>query len=125
MENLSANVNVNRVGILVLTVGIIFLVVNSAMGMLLSAYSLFNVCLTDVIVILTTVLIFISVRSRLKTAFRISLPFVFSLFGAAQFLAGIFAPARAEDNFVLIGIIIVLVVEVIIFLVTLYFTQPD
>ena len=91
MENLSANVNVNRVSILVLTVGIIFLVVNSAMGMLLSAYSLFNVCLTDVIVILTTVLIFISVRSRLKTAFRISLTFVFSLIGAAPFLAGIFA----------------------------------
>lgn len=125
MENTDFNKDKRRTGMLVLVAGAIFLAVNSAMGMLLSAYGLFNVCLTDAIIVLTTALIFISVRSRLKTAFRISLPLVFSLFGSVQFAAGIFSPAKAEDNFVLAGILVTIVAEVIILLVTLHFTKPD
>ena len=110
--------------ILVLIFGAIVLLMNTLTGFVLTAYHLFNMCLNDIIIVFTTLLIYFAVKSRLKTAFRISLPVIFSACGIMQFMAGLFSPAGITDNYVLIGIFILAIIEFLILLLVHNITKP-
>lgn len=110
--------------ILVLIVGAVVFLMNTFSGFVLTAYNLFNMCLNDVIIVFTTVLIYFAVKSRLKTAFRISLPVIFSVCGIIQFVAGLFSPSGITDNYVLIGIFILAIIEFLILLLVHNITEP-
>lgn len=109
--------------ILVLIFGAIVLLMNTLTGLVLTAYHLFNMCLNDIIIVFTTLFIYFAVKSRLKTVFRISLPVIFSACGIMQFMAGLFSPVGVTDNYVLIGIFILAIIELLILLLVPNITE--
>ena len=96
---------------LVMIIGTMLLLMNTFAGFVLTVYHQFNMILNDVIIVMTTLLIYFVVKSRLKVVFRISLPFIFSVCGIVQFAMGFFSPAGIADNYILIGIVLLVILE--------------
>lgn len=96
---------------LVMIIGTMLLLMNTFAGFVLTVYHLFNMGLNDIIIVMTTLLIYFVVKSRLKVVFRISLPFIFSVCGIIQFAMGLFSPAGITDNYILIGIVLLAILE--------------
>lgn len=96
---------------LVMIIGTMLLLMNTFAGFVLTVYHLFNMGLNDIIIVMTTLLIYFAVKSQLKVVFRISLPFIFSVCGIIQFAMGLFSPAGITDNYILIGIVLLAILE--------------
>lgn len=99
-----------------LIIGGIVLVLNVLIGLLISSYSTFNVCLTSGIIIISFALIELLKYTKLKDAFRISLTVVFAFFFIVNFILGIISPEKFQDNGYLIAVLIITVFEIIVLL---------
>lgn len=102
----------------ILYIGILALVLNVAIGLLLSAYPLFNMVLNSIVIVVTTMLIWFSSSNSQRTAFAISLTFLYSFIGIIQLVLGIFSPARITDNWMIVTIIALLVLECSLLIIT-------
>ena len=91
--------------------GIILLISNILIGLIVSSYETFNVCLTSVVIIATTLLLGWLSASNLKDAFKISLTVLFSFLGLVEFVLGLVAPSQFEDNWYLVVIIVLIIIE--------------
>lgn len=91
--------------------GLIFLISNILIGLIVSSYETFNVCLTSVVIIATTLLLEWLSSSNLKDAFKISLTVLFSFLGLVEFVLGLIAPAQFENNWYLVVIIVLIIIE--------------
>ena len=98
-----------------LIIGLIVLALNITAGLLLSAYQTHSLVITSIIIAVTTLLNHCSGRFSLKDAFKISLPFLFSVFGVVEFILGFFVSKELTDDYYLISILVLLFVQVIIF----------
>lgn len=91
--------------------GIILLISNILIGLIVSSYETFNVCLTSVVIIATTLLLGWLSSSNLKDAFKISLTVLFSFLGLVEFVLGHIAPSQFENNWYLVVIIVLIIIE--------------
>ncbi len=91
--------------------GIILLISNILIGLIVSSYETFNVCLTSVVIVATTLLLGWLSSSNLKDAFKISLTVLFSFLGFVEFVLGLVAPSQFEDNWYLVIIIVLIIIE--------------
>ena len=91
--------------------GIILLISNILIGLIVSSYETFNVCLTSVVIIATTLLLGWLSSSNLKDAFKISLTVLFSFLGLVEFVLGFVAPSQFENNWYLVVIIVLMIIE--------------
>ena len=91
--------------------GIILLISNILIGLIASSYETFNVCLTSVVIIATTLLLGWLSSSNLKDAFKISLTVLFSFLGLVEFVLGLIAPSQFENNWYLVVIIVLIIIE--------------
>ncbi len=91
--------------------GIILLISNILIGLIVSSYETFNVCLTSVVIIATTFLLEWLSSSNLKDAFKISLTVLFSFLGLVEFVLGLIAPAQFKNNWYLVVIIVLIIIE--------------
>lgn len=91
--------------------GIILLISNILIGLIVSSYETFNVCLTSVVIVATTLLLGWLSSSNLKDAFKISLTVLFSFLGLVEFVLGLVAPSQFEDNWYLVVIIVLIIIE--------------
>ena len=78
--------------------GAILFVANVLIGLIATSYETFNWVLS-------------SVSSSLKDAFKISLSFLFSFLGLVEYILAIVAPSQFADNWYLIVIIGLIVIE--------------
>ena len=101
----------------ILISGVILLVVNILLGLIISAYALLNVGINCGVIALTTALIYSLNIVRLKDAFVVSFTILFSLLGFAEFLMGLFAGDKLENNWWLILVIISTAFELIVLLI--------
>lgn len=95
----------------------IILFVNLLMGLLLSSYEVFNICLTSVTILITGILLVILHSINLKDAYAISLSTFFIVIGIIEFILAIISPQHISDNGYVISCIILYVVQVIILLI--------
>jgi hypothetical protein len=102
----------------IIFLGILALVLNVAIGMLLSAYPMFNMVLNSIVIVITTMLIWLSSGNSQRTAFAVSLTFLYSFFGIIQLILGIISPARVTDNWMIVTIIALLVLECALLIIT-------
>lgn len=102
----------------ILYIGILALVLNVAIGLLLSAYPLFNMVLNSIVIVFTTLLIWFSASIGQRTAFAVSLTFLYSFLGILQLVLGILSPARVTDNWMIVAIIALLVLECALLIIT-------
>lgn len=97
---------------IIIASGVILLVLNFLAGILLSAYNTFNMLLNSAIIVVTVTLSVISVRCTGRDAFRVSLPYIFSVCGLIQFILAIFSPSGFRDNYMIIAILLLIGLEV-------------
>ena len=101
-----------------LIIGIILLVANLLFGSILSFYPSFNMWLNCGVIAATTALLYILKSVQLKDGYYIPLYMLFSIFGIIEFLLGLFAPQRYENNGYLIVIVLIVAFEAIVLAVT-------
>ena len=98
----------------ILTIGGILVAVNLMFGLLLSSYNAFNVGFTTVALILTITLIYVVHTVRLSDAAKVAFTILLPVSGFFKFVLGIISPARIEDNWCMIGCVLLTVIEVVI-----------
>ena len=99
-------------------IGCSILITNILLGILLSKYALFNICLNSIVIIVTTAFITMLDRIKLSTAYKISLSFIFGSIGIIEYICGFFSKCTITDNLVIIINLIILVIQVLILIVT-------
>lgn len=94
-----------------LIIGVILLLANIAIGLIVSSYSIFNVCMSSAVIIATTLLLWGMARSKMKDGFKIGLSFLFAFLGLLEFVLAILSPEQYKDNWYLIAIILLVITE--------------
>jgi hypothetical protein len=102
----------------VIVIGCVLLIFNVLLGMMLSKYALFNMCLNSIVIIVTTASITLLDRTNLSTAYKISLSFIFGSIGIIEYICGFFSKCTVTDNWVIITDLILLVIQLLILIVT-------
>lgn len=108
---------------LILIIGGIILLFNILLNFIISAYHPFNVFLGCFSIIITSLLLYFLQRIQLRDGFYISLSCLFTLMGLITFFLSIISPERIENNWSLIGIILILTIEIIIMLMTNFISK--
>lgn len=102
---------------LTLTVGGIALALNLLFGVLLSGYAWFNMGFTSIVIILTTLLIYLLKVLPMKDGYVIGLSFFFLLFGVVEFILGLISRPTVSDNGIVVTTVILLAIQVSILLI--------
>lgn len=89
----------------------ILLVTNILFGAILSCYDGFNMAVSSMVIFLTALTLYIVNSIRLKDAFKVSLTLLFALSGAIEFLISVFMPSHFSDNWGMIVIITLLILQ--------------
>ena len=101
---------------IILFFGTILLVVNTAIGLLISNYLAFNWLSVNVILIINSLFLYKTATSQMSNGFKVSLPFIFSLLGFISIVLAVFSPNKFTDNYYLIGLILILLIEVVFYI---------
>ena len=98
---------------LTLVVGCVALVLNLLFGFLLSAFEPFNVVFTSIVILLTTLLVWLLRVVPMKDGFVIGLGFLFLLLGIVEYILGIISHPQVENNGLVIAVIILVAFEAV------------
>ena len=109
----------------IITFGSLALVTNVVLGVLISNYALFNVCLNSAIIIVSSILILLTGCFNLKDAFKVSLSFLFPIIGLIEFICGFFAKESIVDNWVVILCVVLTVLETTLLIAAKYISNKQ
>lgn len=106
-------------------IGGILLLLNIIIGIIVSSYSVFNVCLVSGIIILSFVLIDVIKHSKLRDAFGISLALLFSFLMIVCGILGILSQETFQDNWYLIAIITIFIIEILLIVIAKFISYKS
>ena len=106
-----------------LIIGLLILLANIAIGLIVSSYSIFNMCASSLVIVANTLLLAFIAKSKIKDAFKIPLTLLFVLLGIIQFVLAILSPEQYKDNWYLIAIIILVIIESIFIVISSVFSK--
>lgn len=92
-------------------IGLLGIILNSFIGIILSSYLSFNWVANDIIILVNMILIMILSHSKFKDGFKISFSFILPFIGVVQFITGFFLDNKVEDNFLLILIVGMFIIQ--------------
>ena len=98
-------------------IGLSFLIINILLWLMLSRYLSFNMMVNSAVIVINSVLIWLLWKTKQKTAFALSLTFLFSIIGVIQLVLGGLAPESFQDNMKLLAILVLLIIEIIFFVI--------
>lgn len=96
---------------LTLKIGLIVLISNIIFGILISKYTVLNICLNSVIIAITTAMIMFVNSTKIKDAFKFSLSFIFFFGGLVEFTCGLFYKSSIYDNWIIALCTIITILE--------------
>lgn len=96
-----------------LIVGGILVAVNLLFGLLLSSYSSFNMWFTTVVLILTTAFVYVVNTTCISDAAKVAFSILLPLSGGIKLVLGIVSPEQIEDNWCVIGCVVLTVIEIV------------
>lgn len=99
-----------------LIIGCILLVLNLLIGMIISSYETFHVVANSGVIIVNTALLLVLGTLDVKDGFRYSLNLLFPAFALIEFLIVCFSRPEVENNWGLIVILLLLVLQIILLL---------
>ncbi len=94
-------------------IGSILLLLNVLFGLMLSSYSTFNWLLNSGIIIVSVVMLYIVSSMELNDGFRVSFNCLFPMFTLIELICGCLAAERFNDNYYLIAIILLVLLQVV------------
>lgn len=92
--------------------GALLLILNSLLGLILSAYEPFNWVLNDGVILVNLALFNYLAVSRVKDGFKFSMTLFFLVSGFTEFLLGLFMKSYFTDNLLLILLCLILIIQV-------------
>ncbi len=101
----------------ILTISGILVATNLLIGLLLSAYSAFNLLLTTIMLLLSAALIYTVNSIRVSDAIKVSFTLLLCLSAFIKFALTLFAPKHLQDNWCLIACVVITVFEVVMLVV--------
>jgi len=96
---------------IVLILGVLFLVLNTLIGLIVSGYKPFNFLMADLSIILTFAIVFWLTISNFSTALKIGLSFLLSITGLIRMICTIAMSSTWENNFLIIIVVGILFFE--------------
>lgn len=99
-----------------LIVGCILLMLNLLIGMIISSYETFHVVTNSGIIIVNTALLLVLGTLNVKDGFRYSLNLLIPIFALIEFLIICFSRPEVENNWGLIVVLLILILQVILLL---------
>lgn len=101
----------------VITICGILVAVNLLIGLLLSAYSAFNLIFTTLVLLVGSALIFAVNTARVSDAIKVSFTLLFTMSCFVKFILGLIAPEHLQDNWCLIACIVITLFEIVMLVV--------
>jgi len=98
--------------------GITLLIANLLLGTIISGIGGYNLMVSSLVVIYTTVILYLVNVISLKDGFKVPLLLMFSFIGVISYILSFFAPNRFVDNWWLIIIVILITFETLLLLLT-------
>lgn len=99
-----------------LIVGCILLMLNLLIGMIISSYETFHVVTNSGIIIVNTALLLVLGTLNVKDGFRYSLNLLIPIFALIEFLIICFSRPEVKNNWGLIVVLLILILQVILLL---------
>lgn len=99
---------------LIVIIGMLALLANFLFGVLISIYDNFNVGLNSGVIIINSILLYLTVAMKLKDGYKVSLSGLFGFMAIVEYVACLFAPIGVENNVILIVGVIILFLEILI-----------
>lgn len=97
-----------------LSIGMILLFSNLAFGLVLKSYDVFNLILSSVVIVVTTVLMLLVSYIKMKDGFRIPLYFINAFCGIVEYVIAVIAKHDIGNNWYFAILIIVAALQVIL-----------
>jgi hypothetical protein len=94
-------------------IGLILILLNSLIGLIISSYSTFNWLTNDIILLINTILLSLIANSKQKDGFKISFSFILPIIGLIQLILGMKMVNHLEDNYKLIFIICLFIIQLL------------
>ena len=95
------------------TIGGSLFLANLIIGLLVSAYTPFNLCFTSAVIVITTLLLYMVQRVGLKDGFIVGLYSLNLFLGFVELILGIVAIDSIYDNGCVVAVIILLALQII------------
>lgn len=89
------------------------LLVNLIIGSLITAYPMFNLCFTSIVIAITTLLLYALSKVNLKDGFIIGLSSLFSLLGLVELILGAVSGDSLQNNGCVIAAVILIALQVL------------
>ena len=96
---------------MILNLGFVLLFLNTIVGLMLSNYNTFNWIAADAVILINVLLTYEISRSNRRDGFKISLSILYSFFTLVMMILALLSPSRLQDNYYLIGIVVILFIE--------------
>ena len=106
-------------------VGCIVLLLNAMLGLMISAYPTFNCLLNSGVIIVSTLLLVLVSTMKLKDGIRVSLSLLFPVCSVIEYICGLCASNRFEDNICLIVILLLVMLQIIMLVLTNYVSKSN
>lgn len=103
---------------IIITLGISIILANSLAGIILSFYSLFNWLMSDFIILINTFLLILFVNQKNRDGFKIGILLFFAVSTLLQFMMSIFMKITFQNNYFLIGIIFIYLIQFSLIVIT-------
>ena len=108
---------------LILITGTSFAIVNLLSFLIMSSYFINSFLIGEICIIISTALIHYVSISSIDNAFKISLLFLFSFLAVLKFILALFFKLPLNDNYVLLSIVMIVMVEFLFYFSLKYFTK--
>ncbi|MCX6145691.1 MAG: hypothetical protein NTW25_00350 [Candidatus Kapabacteria bacterium] len=101
----------------ILFIGIVLIVLNTIIGLIVSAYKPFNMMFVDISLIISLALTFLLSNSSIADAFKIGLTLLFVITGLVRVVCAFISPNILTNNFIVIVFLAVFAFEAVAFFI--------
>lgn len=102
----------------ILTLGIIFLLTNTAFGLVLDSYDTFNVVFSSGAIVVTTIILLLTNYIKMNDAFKVSLYLINAVCGLIEYIIGLVVERDMHNNWYYVVLIMILAFQSVLLTAT-------
>lgn len=102
----------------IITLGIIFLLANLALGLVLDSFETFNLLMSSGAILFTTGILLVTENIKIKDAFKVSLHLINCFCGLVEYIIALIAKQEMQNNWFYVALIFMIAFQLILITVT-------
>ena len=102
---------------IIIYLGLLFIFVNTIIGILISNYLLFNWLSVDIILIINSILMYKLSMDNISNGYKISFSFISTILCFISIVLGWLSPEKYKDNYFLIGFILIMLIQISLYII--------